>query len=161
MSTKEQQNRAILATSSISTYDNGEMRHIQTKTSIWIQSWSNQFWNRIANVSVKKRRGNFKPKPGPRMKKLNPNTHETILTRKINQKRGVYMFLHICSNNISSQGPWIVWISKISFFFLVFADQKHSSETSRATNERVDSLAPLILLKTEYCEKRWRVSKNI
>ena len=54
MSTKEQQNRAILANSSISTYDNGEMRHIQTKTSIWIHSWSNQFWNRIANVSVKK-----------------------------------------------------------------------------------------------------------
>ena len=73
MSTKEQQNRAILANSSIGTYENGEMRHIQTKTSIWIHSWLNQFWNRIANVSVKKRRGIFISKAVPRLKKLNQN----------------------------------------------------------------------------------------
>ena len=53
MSTKEQQNRAIPANSSISIYDNGEMRHIQTKSSIWIHSLSNQFCNRNAIFSVK------------------------------------------------------------------------------------------------------------
>ena len=117
MSTKEQQNRAILATSSISTYDNVEMRHIQTKTSIWIHSCSNQIWNRVAKVSVK-----IKDEESSNhnlvliwrnsMQKL---MHlATMLTRTLKIKRGVSNFLHLCPDNTWAPSPRLVWISKTS-----------------------------------------------
>ena len=50
----------------------------QQKTQKSIHSWSNHFWNPIANVSVKAIRENFNLKPETKLKKLNPITKATI-----------------------------------------------------------------------------------
>ena len=159
MSTKEQQNRAILANSSISTYDNGEMRHIQTKTSIWIHSWSNQFWNRIANVSVKKDEESSYQNLFHVWK--NSTKISWSYTHQDIEQKDKYLHFpsYMSEKQFSTRSMTRVNLENF-IFFLVFADQKHSSGTSRATNEQEDDLNPLILLKIEYCGKRRRVSKN-
>ena len=160
MSTKEKQNGAILATFSISRCDNGETRHIQTKTTIWIHLWSNQFWNRIANVSVQKITRNLHIKTCSTSAKNQPKTSWSCTHQDIEQKEKCLHFPSYMSEKHFGTRSMTPVNLENPIFFLVFADQKHSSSTSRATNEQVEFLAPLKILIKEYCGKRCRVSIN-
>ena len=86
MSTKEKQNGATLASFSISRYDNSETRHIQLKTTIWILLWSNQFWNRIANVSVQIITRKLHIKTCSTSEKAQPKTSWSCTHQDIEQK---------------------------------------------------------------------------
>ena len=160
MSTKEKQNGAILATFSISRYDNGETRHIQTKTPIWIHLWSNQFWNRIANVSVQKVTRNLHIKTCSTSVKTQPKISWIYTHQDIEQKEKCLRFPSYMSEKHFSTRSMTRVNRENLIFFLVFADQKHSSSTSRTTDEQVEFLGTLIILIKEYCGERCRLSIN-
>ena len=160
MSKKRKQNGAILAKFSIGRYDDDETRRIQTKTPKWIHPLSNQLCNRIANVSVKIL---YEESSTQNLVQIWKNSIQKLMklySPRHWTKKELYTFSFIyVRTTIWAPGPRLAWIPKTSIF--VSSSQiRNTSGTSRATNEQLEFLAPLIILKSEYCGKRSRISKN-
>ena len=82
-----------------------------------IQSWSNQFWNPIANFSVKMEYERTSTSAlTHRWKNEFAFSDATILTKTMNKKRSVHNVLHFCLN-VWEPGASFVCISRSSGVF--------------------------------------------
>ena len=133
---KEKHTWAIHANFSRCRYEVNKKAIFQWKTPKSVHSWSNNFWNPIANVSVKVQYGKLQPKTWNR----DENTHSNKRCNFFHQHRGndrklySYSFIYVLTT-FEHQ------VSEISAsrksFFLVFAGQKHTSLLGRATIDRL------------------------
>ena len=160
MSTKEKQNGATLATFSISRYDNSETRHIQTKTPIWIHLWSNQFWNRIANVSVQIITRNLHIKTCSTSEKTQPKISWSYTHQDIEQKEKCLHFPSYMSEKHFSTRS----MTRVNLENLIFFSSLRRSETLFRHNQGHQRASGVFGYNNnphkKYCGKRCRLSIN-
>ena len=120
------------------------------KTSKSIHLWSNQFWNPIANVSVKvqKEKTSIKNLKHKR-KKLIQITELTTPINTMKWKRSWSQFPSFMSEQFLSTRSKTYMHFKNFKFYLIFAVRKQISGKTSATNKQVHQQAPLASFKTK------------
>ena len=105
-------------------------------------------------------RENFNLKPDQQIKKAHSNRRCNYFHQHNGEKENCIQFPSFVSEqHLSKRSNTCMHPSKFKFS-PVFANQEHISGTSRATNVQVQHWVPSITLKTHFCGKRSRTSKD-
>ena len=159
MSSKEKHRCSILAGFNPRRFQDEEMRQNSTKNANIIHAVSNQFWNPIANISVKVQYEKSSTKNRThRWNNFSANNDATIFTKAMKKKGYPISYIH-SEQHLGTRSKTCMLLEKFKFF-LNFAVQNHISGTSRATNEHVQFLIPNKTFKKNYCGNRSRTSKG-
>ena len=111
--------RAIFAIFSLCKFDANEARHMLTKSRKSINSWSNHFWNPIADLSQKLQYARTSTKNLIHTQKdLVSINDANMLTNKLKKNRSVSKFLQICLSKLWAPGARLkvlLYLKKLNF----------------------------------------------
>ena len=122
---------------------------LQQKHPNWIHSWSNQFWNPIANFSVKvEYERTSTSNVTHRWKNIWPISDATMITKTMNKKKRIQSPSLMSEQRLRTRCKICMHLQN----FRCFPDstgQKHESVTRMATNERVQYLTLITTFKKQ------------